>query len=120
MNTFNIKNSKQKQAIIQYLIALGEGKVVPEDLSDGICYALSERFSSVSKGDGVSIVCDLAMTWKHHSGYNGYPVSEGGEGADICYNGTLNKWNDTPYNNLRKELCLYVAAKLKAMRLEYK
>ena len=118
MNNFNIKNSKQKQAIIKYLIALGTGEVVPENLEVGICHALEEKRLIES---GIFFVSELAVGWKHHSGWDYYPVPICSD-LDVVdsFWVTENKWNDSPYNNLRKELCLYVAAKLKAMRLEYK
>ena len=58
-------------------------------------------------------------SWPKYSGNRGYPVPDPEAPSDLAaacriYYSLENRWEDSPYGNLRRELCLHVADWLEA------
>lgn len=113
MNKYQIQSSKEKQAIIKHLIALGTGKIEPKNTMYGICFELKHR-GSRTNSEMYDLVADLSLNWSKHSDHLGYPV------PDSFKYYAEDEWANNPYGDARRELCLHLAAELKKLRLSYK
>lgn len=109
---------KETKLIRACLINFGKGKKLPFNPKYGICYNLEEYM--VKRGiciaedmDAYTLVRVLSQGWSKHSGRYSYPVDKNLVSDIDFYNEGWEMWKkNTPYGDARRELCLYIAAKL--------
>lgn len=97
--------------MIEHLEALGRGEIDPSDISEGICYEIKNKF-----GYRNAIHIDyFAQLWPKYSGDSLFPVPcpVGGK-PHLRYNKTNDLWN-TKYGALRRELCLFIAERMRKL-----
>jgi len=113
----NISNEHKTQAA-EYLEQLGSGED-PKYLDTGICCNLKLTLynlgSSVSLNEIINYIAEVAATdWKYYSGVPSFPIRVYCRKPGWSYH-NLNKWSKTSqYGKHRRELCLLVAAVLRA------
>lgn len=97
--------------LIEHLEALGNGAIDPEDLSEGICQEVKKRFGHHE----MSHIKYFARLWPKYSGNEMYPVpcSVGGD-PELRYIKSNDLWGNK-YGDLRRELCLFVASKMRKL-----
>ena len=101
--------------IIKSLRAWGSGQETP--LTDyGICGNLPLSYVAID-----DLLGEAFRSWPNYSGNREYPVPDPEALSDPAaargiYNSCEDLWDDSPYGDLRRELCLYVADWLEANR----
>ena len=99
--------------IIKTLRAWGSGQEKPL-VNYGICGNLPLSYAEID-----DLLNEAFCSWPSYSGNPGYPVPDPEVPSDISAAGIIYRsgrdlWDDSPYGNLRRELCLHVADWLEA------
>ena len=102
---------------IKALRAWGSGQEKPS-VSYGLCRNLAD-LGILSDAAVDNLLREAFRSWPKYSGSRGYPVPDPEAPSDLAaayriYYSLENHWEDSPYGNLRRELCLYVADWLEA------
>ena len=102
--------------IIKTLRAWGSGQEPPVD-SYGLCRNL-QLLWNLSDVQADDLLQEAFRSWSHYSGSQKFPVPDPeapfDEVAAYKIYWTPNLWEDSPYGNLRRELCLHTADWLEA------
>ena len=102
---------------IKALRAWGSGQEKPS-VSYGLCRNLADL--GILSDAAIDDLLDEAFrSWPKHSGNRKYPIPDPKAPSDFAaayriYYGRHDLWEDSPYGNLRRELCLHVADWLEA------
>lgn len=122
-----------KQAIIEHLENLGNGKTEPIDINTGLC---GELIINGLLPRYAYHVIELSKNWKNFSGDVNYPIPASNydykrfsdwhefkdspepisseKAAKLAFdNNSSDKWGDHYYGNKRRELCLFLAKQLR-------
>ena len=108
--------------IIKALRAWGSGQEEPLLSYYGLCWNLAQ-LCGLPEAAIDDLIDDLLQeafrSWSHYSGNRKYPVPDPeapSSKAAACkiYYDRHDLWEDSPYGNLRRELCLHVADWLEA------
>ena len=99
--------------IIKTLRAWGSGQEKPL-IDCGICGNLPFSYAEID-----DFLNEAFCSWPSYSGNPEYPVPDPEAPSDVAaayriYYGSFDLWEDSPYGDLRRELCLYVADWLEA------
>ena len=102
---------------IKALRAWGSGQEKPS-VSYGLCRNLAD-LEILSDAALDNLLREAFRSWPKYSGNRGYPVPDPevpSDQAAACriYYSLENRWEDSPYGNLRRNLCLHVADWLEA------
>lgn len=104
--------------IIKTLREWGSGQEKPL-VKYGLCRNLQTLWN-LSDARAYDLLQEAFRSWSHYSGSRGFPVPDPeapfDEIAASSIYWTQNLWDDSPYGNLRRELCLHVADWLEANR----
>lgn len=104
--------------IIKTLRAWGSGQEPPL-AHVGLCRNLQTLWN-LSDAQADDLLQEAFRSWPNYSGSWKYPVPDPeapfDEGAASSIYWTQNLWEDSPYGNLRRELCLHIADWLEANR----
>lgn len=108
--------------IIKALRAWGSGQEKPLFGPSGLCANLAHLFAppeAVIDGLLYDVFDEAFRSWPSYSGNREYPVPDPEAPSDIAaahsiYYNQDNLWEDSPYGNLRRELCLHTADWLEA------
>ena len=98
--------------IIKTLREWGSGQETPFDYV-GLCRNLQILWN-LPDAQADDLLQEAFRSWSHYSGSRKYPVPapeapfDKVAASSIYYN-TQNLWDDSPYGNLRRELCLHIA-----------
>ena len=103
--------------IIKTLRAWGHGQEKPI-FNSGICGNLV-HLCGLYGAVVYSSLGEAFLSWPKYSGNRGYPIpdpeaSSDPEAACETFYGRPDLWDDSPYGNLRRELCLHLADWLEA------
>ena len=103
--------------IIKTLRAWGSGQEKPS-VSYGLCRNLAD-LGILSDAALDNLLREAFRSWPKYSGSQEYPVPNPEAPSDLAaayriYYNHDNLWEDSPYGNLRRELCLHVADWLEA------
>ena len=98
--------------IIKTLREWGSGQKEPL-VYYGICGNLV-HICTLSRATAENLIREAFRSWPKFSGYQEYPVPDpkalfNFSAARRIYYAYENLWEDSPYGNLRRELCLHVA-----------
>lgn len=95
------------EAMVQHLYQLASGKVQPMDPEEGICYELKQLFG----GQAMEFVMAPVVYWEHYTGDPLFPIPcPFGGHPRLRFKNTANLWKDSKYGDLRRNLCLFLAA----------
>ena len=102
---------------IKTLRAWGSGQEKPL-LNYGICGNLV-HLCGLYEAVVYSSLGEAFLSWPKYSGNQEYPIPDPEASSDIgaaygIFYGRFDLWDDSPYGNLRRELCLHVADWLEA------
>lgn len=100
------------KVLIEHLRKLGNREIEPDCTGNGICWEL--RCLRVKGIDiDYNLIESIWSNWEHFSGNISFPLSSPDSKDDPATQWTSRyKWDNTPYGNLRRELCLYIADEL--------
>lgn len=113
--------------VAKELAGLGDGSIQPVIASTGMCYHVYETFGTARHNSQLDFyteifykIDDITESWPEYSGSMCYPVPDLAEtnpakakyAAKFVYKYTSNLWGDTPYGDLRREYCTYLAVEL--------
>ena len=104
----NMLDIETKKAIAKHLFLLGTGKIKPLNKEAGVCAELRNVFNH----NGTAFVANYAKSWSKYSGVFLYPIAHSRKSVRDAFWGIVNLWDNTPYGDNRRELCLHIAAKL--------
>ena len=115
--------------VAKELAGLGDGTIEPAAYDEGMCYHIDlfAYNNCIAKYFYIEIdekIEELTLRWpKFNNGDDNndidYPIwIEGVHTAETQYKLSDNKWADTPYGNLRKEYCTYLAVELRKFAKE--
>ena len=104
--------------IIKSLRAWGSGQEEPLFSHYGLCRNLVHR-CGLSEAAIDDLLDEAFRSWPNYSGNRRYPVPDpeapsSKDAASKIYYDRNHLWDDSPYGNLRRELCLHVADWLEA------
>ena len=94
--------------LIGHLRKLGHKEIEPQWRDDGICSELTRE--GIPNSD--LFIAIYAERWPKYSGSRVFPVPEPDKNPVSSYSFTKNKWDNTPYGDNRRELCLFIADEL--------
>ena len=102
---------------IKALRAWGSGQEKPL-VYYGICGNLV-HLCGLYKAVAYGPLGEAFLSWPKYSGHRGYPIPDPEASSDLgaacgIFYGRPDLWDDSPYGNLRRELCLHVADWLEA------
>lgn len=103
--------------IIKTLRAWGSGQETPL-VSVGLCRNLRTLWN-LSDAQTDDLLQEAFRSWSHYSGSRKFPVPDpeapfDKAAASEIYYDRHDLWEDSPYGNLRRELCLHMADWLEA------
>ena len=94
--------------IANYLECLANGTITPKNENCGLCKELWYIF-----GVKTTDLVDIRM-WPKFSGNIKFPITINGKPQiEYEYIYDCNKWGDDEYGNVRRELCAWIASKLR-------
>ena len=104
--------------IIEALRAWGSGQEKPLLSYYGLCGNLI-RLCGLSEAEIDDLIDEAFRSWPNYSGKREYPIPGPEASSDTwtaykIYYGHPNLWDDSPYGDLRRELCLHIADWLEA------
>lgn len=114
-------SNNEKTLVSEHLEKLGRGEIEPQRINFGICSEIHQRFPTFFIGVcPVIFVGAYASTWERFSGIDSFPVpcepcgiESSMDAAIRAYSFRSNLWAKDLYGNDRRELCLFIAAKLR-------
>lgn len=108
MKTYNTI-ADLKLMVEDELLRLANGKMAL-DTSVGICHHLDWVFPELG---GMALGRTLSVGWPFHSGDRSYPVPVRYGVAGVAFYSHDNLWADTPYGDMRRGLCAYLAGRVR-------
>ena len=106
--------TETKWEIIDHLRLLSMKKVEPRLLDCGICEELRAEFEV----NGILLVKRYSFDWSEYNGNYHHPVDHPTKGEEEAYNDVENLWDNTPYGDARRRLCLHIANEMESEIVE--